>query len=52
VAICGADLLSFSAHFLDLQRLLFELRGQEFHSFVLLRDCGFQFQKSHNAVPA
>ena len=35
--------LELCAHFLDLRGLLFELRGQNFHSFLLLRDSGLQF---------
>ena len=31
------------AHLLDLRGLLFELRGQNFHSFLLLGDGGLQF---------
>ena len=32
-----------SAHFLYLRGLLFQLRRQNLHSFLLLRDGGFQF---------
>ena len=31
------------AHLLDLRGLLFELRGQNFHSLLLLGDDGLQF---------
>ncbi len=34
--------LELRTHFLDLRGLLFELRRENFHSFLLLRDCGLQ----------
>ena len=40
---CGFAQFKLGAHFLDLRGLLFELRGEDFHSFLQLRDSPLLF---------